>query len=29
MRLGTQAGSLEIMNHPFFKSIVWEKLMSK
>lgn len=29
MRLGSEAGSLEIMNHPFFKDINWEKLMSK
>ena len=29
LRLGYQAGSLEIMNHPFFKGVNWEKLMSK
>lgn len=29
IRLGSEAGSLEIMNHPFFKEINWEKLMSQ
>ena len=29
LRLGYQAGSLEIMNHPFFKGMNWEKLMTK
>ena len=29
MRLGSQKGSEEIKNHPWFKNIVWDKLLKK